>query len=155
MTDRTLALTVAINEKLAKNKKIREKKKKKREETKPVKELHAEWVVAMRGHFGVTQVPEWTGAEYSLAKKLVSDVGFEKAAKIINYYVNTWRKRRTSAQERRNELPNMKICWSLRSRLLAELEGAVSCPKSKRERILKGEYNPVLASAAPSRGWGD
>jgi len=155
MTDRTAGLTAAINKRLERNRKSRERRAEKRRQTRPVTELHREWVSSMRVKFGVDVVPKWAGADYSLAKKFVLEFGFEKAMALVRYFIETWEERRTSAQERREELPSMKLCWYLRAQLLAELEGVVSRPKSKREKVLRGEYDPASAEVSPSRGWGD
>jgi hypothetical protein len=155
MVDRTAELTASINKKLARNKATHERQAAKRRETKPASELHREWVSSMRSQLGLKTVPKWTGAEYSLAQKMVGEFGYDRATDIVRYFVATWEERRTGAQERRDELPGMKLCWSLRGRLLAELEGAVSRPQSKRERLLRGEYDPESAAASPMEGWGD
>ena len=155
MVDRAAELTANINKRLARNKKVRERRAVKRQEEKPTSELHREWVSSMRGEFGVDVVPTWAGAEYALAKKLVRELGFEQASSLVRYFIGTWKERRSGAQERRGELPRMKLCWTLRGRVLAEMEGAVSRPRSKRDKVLRGEYDSESAAASPSRGWGD
>lgn len=153
--DRTAELTAAIGKKLARNKASRERKAAKRQKTNPAAELHREWVSSMRGELGLTTVPNWTGADYALAKKLVGELGFGEAAKLVRYFIETWKERRTAVQERRDELPGMKLCWSLRARVLAEMEGVVSRPQSKRDRLLRGEFDQASADASPMEGWGD
>ena len=155
MGDRTAELTAAIGKKLARNRVSRERRAAKRQKTNPAAELHREWVSSMRNEFELVTVPSWAGAEYSLAKKLVTELGFEKAARLVRYFVETWTERRTAVQERRDELPGLKLCWTIRARVLAEMEGAVSRPTSKRERVLRGEYDQASAEASPMEGWGD
>lgn len=153
--DRTAELTAAIGKKLARNKASRERKAAKRKQTKPAAELHREWVSSMRSELGLVTVPNWTGADYALAKKLVGELGFGEAAKLVRYFIETWKERRTAVQERRDELPGMKLCWTLRARVLAEMEGVVSRPQSKRDRLLRGEFDQESADASPMEGWGD
>jgi hypothetical protein len=155
MSDRTSELAAALGKKLAKNRVSRERRAVKRQKTNPVAELHREWVSSMKSELGLVTVPAWAGAEYSLGKKLVGELGFEKAARLVRYFIETWSERKTAAQERRDEIPYMKLVWVLRARVLAEMEGAVSRPTSKRERVLRGEYDQASADASPMRGWGD
>jgi len=153
MKNRTLGFGPSIAEKLKNNKIKNDKKAAKRQETNPVKELHREWISSMRGEFELKTVPSWAGVDYSLSKKLVNEFGYDKAVDLIRYFIETWTKRRTGFQERRGELPCVKLCWSLRTRLLAEMEGVVKCPMSKRERVMRGEYNQSSADVSPLRGW--
>ena len=155
MSDRTAEIMAAMGKKLARNKASRERRAAKRQKTNPTAELHREWVSSMKSEFGLVTVPSWAGAEYALAKKLVGELGFDEATRLVRYFIGTWKERRTAAQERRDELPGMKLCWSIRARVLAEMEGAVSRPTSKRERLLRGEYDQASAEASPMEGWGD
>jgi hypothetical protein len=155
MSDRTADLTAKIERKLERNKRVNERRAEKRRKTKPASELRAEWVSAVSEEFDLAKVPPWLGADYKLAKLLVQEQGFDGAVDIVRYFISTWRERRTGVQERNNELPAMKLCWSLRGRILAEKEGVVSRPKSKREKVLRGEYDAESAAVSPSRGWGD
>lgn len=153
--DRTAELNAAIGKKLARNKASRERRATRRQETNPVAELHREWFSSMKSEWGVKTTPSWTGADYALAKKLVGELGYNGALELLRYFVATWRERRTAVQERRDEIPGMKLVWTLRARVLAEMEGAVSRPQSKRDRILRGEYDQRSADASPMEGWGD
>jgi len=145
-------MRAALEARMAKNRASREVRSKRLQRENPARALFREWSSEMKAEFGTT--PRWGGAEYSLAKKLVSEEGFDEAAEIVRHFIKTWKKRRTSAQERRDELPPMKLCWSLRERLKAEIDGVVRIPTSKRERVLRGEYDDEAAQDAPTVGWG-
>lgn len=155
MGDRAAELTARINKTLEKNKAVRERRISKRQKEKPVAELRKEWVAVMRECYELETVPPWSGADFKLAKMLVKECGFEDAVEIVRCFVATWDRRRNGYQERRGDMPSMKVCWNLRGRIVAELEGAVQCPVSKREKVQRGEYDARSAAASPLRGWGD
>jgi len=119
-----------------------------KQKTDPVGSLHREWVVSMRGLLGdgVT-VPQWAGEDWGLAKKLVGEIGFNPAVDVIRHFIDTWESRR----RRRDALPGMKLCWTIRQRLLGEIEGDLKVPKSKAERLMRGEYEE---DSSPKSGWG-
>jgi len=155
MSDRTVEIMAAVNKKLAKNKASHERRAAKRQKTDPVGELHREWISVMSSELNLETIPRWAGAEYALAKKLLNELGFDKSVRFVTYFVETWMNRRTAAQARREEIPSMRVCWAQRAQVLAEMEGAVNRPKSKRERLLRGEFDQELADASPMEGWGD
>jgi len=102
----------------------------------------------MRGLLGrgVT-IPRWAGEDWALAKKLIGDIGFDKAVDIVRHFILTWEARR----RRRDALPGMKLCWTIRQRLLGEVEGDLKVPKSKAERLMRGEFEE---DDSPKTGWG-
>lgn len=154
MADRTAEMKAAVEQRLARNRAAVARRQAKRQRSNPAAELHREWVIAVKEHFAVSSAP-WGGAEYALGKRLVGELGYERAAEVVRYFVATWKSRRTGWQERRDDLPSMKLCWTLRGRIEAELDGHVRCPESKREKVLRGEYDPDSAAASPDRGWGE
>jgi hypothetical protein len=147
-------MRAAVEQKLARNRAARQRRQQKKRAANPAAELHREWAMAMREHCGVELAP-WDAAEYALGKRLVQEVGYERAVDLVRYFVSTWPVRRSRLQERRDDLPGMKLCWTIRGRLGAEIDGVVSRPTSKRERVIRGEFDPISAEASPKVGWGD
>jgi hypothetical protein len=149
MGNRTAALSAAIRSKREEADAVVARRKAKRVKERPVAALHDEWVVAMRGLLGAdATVPPWAGEDWSLAKKLIGDIGFDKAVDVIRHFVGTWEARR----RKRDAVPGMKLCWTIRQRLLGEVEGKLTVPKSKAERLMRGEYRGKDNS--PKTGWG-
>lgn len=125
-----------------------ERRKAKKNLMDPVGSLHREWVVSMRHLLGDgVDVPRWAGEDWGLAKKLVKDLGFDTSVDVIRHFIATWEARR----RHRDAIPGMKLCWTIRQRLLGEVQGNLTVPTSKAERLMRGEYEK---DESPKTGWG-
>lgn len=148
MVNRTSVLAAAIKSKRDEANAIVAKRKAKKQKERPVAALNDEWAVSMRGLLGEgVTIPKWAGEDWALAKKLIGDIGFDKSVDVIRHFVSTWEARR----RRRGALPGMKLCWTIRQRLLGEVEGDLRVPKSKAERLMRGEFEE---DDSPKTGWG-
>lgn len=94
---------------------------------------------------------EWTGAEAALAKRLVDELGFDGALKVIEHFFGTWDRRKAS----RSGTPGLRLLWAMRERLKAEMEGRAVIPELRETRIASGEFSEAAAEASPTQGWGD
>ena len=149
MGNRTAAFTSAIERKRQEADEVVAKRKAKKQKERPVAALHDEWAVAMRGLLGSgVIIPKWAGEDWALAKKLIGDLGFDTSVDVVRHFIETWEARR----RRKDALPGMKLCWTIRQRLLGELQGTLRAPKSKAEQLMRGEYRK---SNSPKTGWGD
>jgi len=137
----------------AKKKAAQAKRRAKRSRTRPEAELQVEWTDRFRTVLKQVEVPAWGPAERSLAKKLADDLGFDQAVVLIRHFLDTWEARRWKKQEARGDVPSMKLCWHIRQKLLAELEGTVKTPVSKRSRLMSDEYDEESAANSPDEGW--
>lgn len=129
------------------------KRRAKRKKSRPEAELHVEWSTRFRMRFGDVEVPPWGPAERSLARKMADEFGFDRSVEMIRHFIDTWEARMSRRQAARGEVPAMKLLWYLRQKLLAEMDGAVRTPRSKRSRILDDEYDEDAASESPDEGW--
>lgn len=132
-----------------KSKRAKERSEKKKKEKTPAQWLRKEWNAMMRAfHPGVKT--EWSGADYSLAKKLVKELGDKQAKRIVEHFIETWDRRKAS----RTGVPGMRLCWVMRDQLLAEIEGKVKIRETREMKIRSGEYAGTGDDSA-NAGWGD
>jgi len=136
-----------------KKKAAQARRRSKRSKTRPEAELQVEWTARFRMVLKQTEVPPWGPAERSLAKKMAEELGFDQALVLIRHFLDTWEARRWRKQEQRGDVPSMKLCWHIRQKLLAELEGTVKTPVSKRSRLMSDEYDEESAANSPDEGW--
>lgn len=155
MVSRSVDIEAAIKATSRKTSKAAEKRDAKRKKDQPIRELRVVWVEALRGLYGdELKVPPWRGEDFGLAKKLIKDLGgVEQASKVVRHFVSTWEARMTSGQRARGDMPSVKVCWVLRQKLVAELDGLAKMPQSKRERLQTREYSEEAAAASPKQGW--
>lgn len=148
MSDRTAALTASMTARAAKSDAAKAKRRLKRSKKGNAQaELHVEWSTEFRELFGKeVEVPKWGPAERSLAKKLIGEIGFDEAHKMVRQFVSNWRQRPFDG------VPSMRLMWAMRQRLLAEMSGAVSM-NAKRDRLMSDEWEEGV-SDGPSEGWG-
>lgn len=147
MDDRTATLMASIAKTADKREASRRKRRSKRKRSNPQAELHVEWSTEFRELYGKdVEVPGWGPAERSLAKKLIGEIGFDKALAMVRHFVRTWPKRTFEG------VPGMKLMWTMRQRMLAEMSGSVSV-SAKRDRLLNDEWSDDSADG-PSEGWG-
>jgi len=150
--ERGIGVTIADAER--KNRAGKERSDQKRKERHPDRDLHAEWSAAVRLAFGeAVRVPEWHGEDREHARRLVRDLGLERATDVVRHYIWTWKARRTANQEAEGVMPFMRSCWVLRERLMAEIDGLTKVPRTREEWMALREWNPEDAKASPKVGW--
>lgn len=139
-------LTGSLSKQSEKTAAARAKRRKRRKKGDAQTELHVEWSAEFRSLYGKgTEVPPWGPAERSLARKLIAEIGFDKALEMTRHFVSTWKSRTFDG------VPGVRLMWTIRQRLLAEMTGAVGV-NAKREKLMSDEWDET--SAGPSDGWG-
>lgn len=126
----------------------------KRQQKTPGYYLMLEWYRAMKLEFpGVELNTKWGAHEYTIAKKLVQEVGADRATVLVRHLVRTWKGRETGASEEEKGLPSIGYCWAIRETLGAEVDGVAAVRGSKEDRLRAREYDDEAASH-PTHGWG-
>jgi hypothetical protein len=137
----------ALSAQREKSEAARKKTAERRKRSNPQAELHAEWSGLFREAFGADlEVPKWGPAERSLASKLAKEFGFDETVGMVRHFIGTWKERAFDG------VPSVKLLWSMRQRVLAEISGAVKV-NAKAHRILNDEWDKE-SSSGPSEGWG-
>lgn len=135
--DKTVKIKQSINSIAKKRDAAQGRRMKKRQDSTPAKELHREWVRSMGVTYPGVDVQKWGAQEMKLAWTFVRDVGsFDRAVDAIRHFISTWNDRR-----RDDCLPHFKLFWSLRERILAEIDGHVRSPMGLKERLGDGEFD--------------
>jgi hypothetical protein len=112
----------------------------KRRKSTPARELLTEWNSASEQYLPGVPTVGWSVAEAQLAKKLIEEHGFDGALGMTRHFMATWSARR---QSKDGQPPSMKLCWAMRARLIAEISGGATTPKSKGDRISADEFNEI------------
>jgi len=127
----------------------------KRAERPSHRQLHVEWVKTMRELYGHNLfVAPWGVVEVKLAKALIKEVGFGRAVEVVKHFVGTWNGRQRPGDVAKGAMPSLRLCWSIREKLVAEIDGVVATPRSKADRLQDGEWDEQAARLSPSEGWG-
>jgi hypothetical protein len=154
MDDRSASFKAAIQRAGQKRAEAVAKKHAKRQKKANSTHLFAEWVAAMREVYGEDlKIPKWPVEDKKLATRLIREQGWDTAVEVIRHFVSTWKGRMTREQRARNELPPFKLCWTIRVKLLAEIDGIATAPKSREEQMERGEFDADESEC--QSGWGD
>lgn len=130
---------------MAKTRAAREAARRKRQRNSPARHLSAVWKEAMINRFGLRVfVSPWGGKDMNLIKKLIDQIGSEKAEEVIKLFISTWKNE--------TDFPTVGLMWHLREKLVNRVDGVVESSGSKIE---KGEHDEAVAAEDPDEGWGD
>jgi len=154
MDDRSASFKAAIQSVGQKRADAVAKKHAKRQRSANSTHLFAEWAAAMRKVYGEDlRVPPWPVEDKKIATRLIREQGWDTAVEVVRHFISTWKGRMTKNQRARNELPPFKLCWTIRVKLLAEMDGIATAPKSREDQLQRGEFKG--GRNAPKSGWGD
>jgi hypothetical protein len=149
MVDKEKALRAALKTAAEKGAASRERKRAKRltSASGSAGELHIEWSTAYRRKFGTAPVP-WGPAEKSLAKKLVTEHGFDRSVDIVRRFFSSW----DELPNRTNAPPILKVMWYRVADIVADLDGVKPIRARQAWSGMDAEYRD---DGSPSEGWGD
>jgi hypothetical protein len=120
------------------------KRKAKRRVRAPSRELWVEWKAAFESSSPGVEVVAWGVVENKLAKDFVKEVGFDHALNVVRHFVSTWSRRKMDG------IPNMRILWVMRQRVLSELAGKTAVSQ-KWENMNNDEWTDTpVTTVAPS-----
>lgn len=141
---RAAAKTAAEKSAAAKD---RKKRKRLRTDAGSAAELHVEWSTAYRRKFGAAPVA-WGPAERSLAKRLVTEHGFERAVDVVRRFFESW----DVFPNKSDAPPVLKVMWYRVADLVADLDGVKPLRSRTGWSVADAEYRE---DSSPSEGWGD